>query len=80
MVSTYNPKTERRILNEERIKTAISEVRVLNLQYASSSNLFGSKYMLVKNLQPSKINCSQNGLSLAYDYADYLGCKYPESW
>lgn len=125
MVRTYKPKTERRSLDEERIKSAVSEVasKVLSIRKAaekygikpatlqhrvekfrkaseenqsSSSNLYGSKYTVAQvfTAQQEKLfseyllTCSkmhyglslQQLLTLAYEYAEHLGCKYPESW
>lgn len=125
MVRTYKPKTERRSLDEDKIKSAVSEVtlKVLSIRKAaekygikpatlqhrvekfrkaseenqsSSPNLYGSKYTVAQvfTAQQEKLfseyllTCSkmhyglslQQLLTLAYEYAEYLGCKYPESW
>lgn len=62
----------------------------------SFSNLYGSKYTVAqvftaqqeKMLSEYLLTCSkmhyglslQQLLTLAYEYAEYLGCKYPKSW
>jgi transposase len=127
MVRTYKPTTERNKINEEDVKTAISEVvaKTLSLRAAASkynihvstlqhrvakfksdadnpavlhdnAKKFSSKYTVAQvftNDQENKlaeylINCSKMhyGLTmkqtmvLAYEYAEHLKCKYPESW
>lgn len=125
MLRTYKPKTEKSNINEEKVKTAISEViskklsiwrtadkyniKAATLQHriekfrksfvenqAPSSNSYGSKYTIsqVFSTQQEKIfteyllNRSkmhyglslQQLLTLAYEFAEYSGCKYPESW
>lgn len=125
MVRAYKPKTDRGSIDEETVKSAISEViskrlsirraadkyriKAATLQHriekfrktfeeneASSSNIYGSKYTVAQvfSIEQEKafaeylLNCSkmhyglslQQVLVLAYEYAEYLGCKYPESW
>lgn len=128
IVRTYKPKTKKRNINEEDIKTAISEVvsktlsirqsadkyniKPATLQHrvkkfckffenneassSSNSNSYGLKYTVAqvfstqqeKMLTEYLLNYSkmhhglslQNFMSLAYEFAEYVGCKYPESW
>lgn len=125
MVRTYKAKTDRGSIDEERMKTAITEVvskrlsirkaadkysikagtlqhriekflKTVDENEASASNVYSSKYTVAqvfsnvqeKALTEYLLNCSkmhygltlQQLLTLAYEYAVYLGCKFPESW
>ncbi|KAK9871497.1 hypothetical protein WA026_012868 [Henosepilachna vigintioctopunctata] len=121
MVRTYKSKTERSSLDEERIKTAVSEItlKVLSItkvaekdgikpatlqhrvekfriaskeNQSSSFNLYGSKYTVAQVFTAEKeklfseylLACSkmhfgfslQQFSTLAYEYAEYLGCRF----
>ena len=124
MVRTYKPKTERRSLDEERIKTTVSDVtlKVLSIRKAAEkygikpatlqyrvekfgkASEEGNRHLLIcigqnilaqvftvdqeKMFSEYLLTCSkmhygltlQQLLTLAYEYAEHLGCKYPESW